>query len=91
MKKILSQKILLCSLLLSMLSGCATIGSSTRSTSTTEYIRDTKGQTIARIRDGSVYAPNGERTHRIDSQGNIYTTRSGNGRFAGERVGKIAK
>jgi len=70
-----------------MASGCSATGSGTTS-SNTEYIRTTQGQTLAKIRDGNVYLPNGVRTHRIDSAGNIYSVQ---GPTAGQRVGKITK
>lgn len=75
------------------LTGCSTTytGHTTSTPSNTQYIRDANGMTQARIRDGNVYNTQGIRTHRIDNQGNIYTTRSGNGKFAGERVGKISR
>lgn len=69
--------------------GCAS-GQQTSSTSyptrssNTEYIRNTQGQTVARITDGNVYKPDGTRVARIDSTGNIYNTR-------GVRVGKISR
>lgn len=67
--------------------GCSATGGGTIY-SETQYIRNTQGQTVARIRDGNVYQPNGVRTHRIDSTGNIYSVRGAN---AGQRVGRIAK
>lgn len=81
------QKIFLLSLCLVTLSGCAHHGYSSNNSST-EYIRDTQGQTVARIRDGNVYNTQGIRTHRIDSQGMIYSVQ---GKTAGQRVGKIGK
>lgn len=76
------------SLVLSVgLVGCASGGSST-SYSNTEYIRNTQGQTLAKIRDGNVYTPTGIRTHRIDSSGNIYSVQ---GKTAGMRIGKISR
>lgn len=68
-----------------LIQGCATGGTNSQS-SDTQYIRNTQGQTIAKIRDGNVYQPNGIRTHRIDSSGNIYSV---TGPTAGQRVGKI--
>lgn len=70
------------------LTGCSTTysGSATSTPSTTQYIRDANGIAVARISEGNVYAPNGVRTHRIDSSGNIYSTQGSN---AGMRVGKI--
>ena len=71
-----------------LLTGCSTtyIGSTASTPSNTQTIRDTNGQTVARIRDGNVYAPNGVRTHRIDSRGNVYSVQ---GATAGQRVGRI--
>ncbi len=66
--------------------GCSATGGSASASNDTQYIRNTQGQPIARIRDGNVYQPNGVRTHRIDSTGNIYSVR---GATAGQRVGKI--
>lgn len=87
--KILSSKFgVLGAIGLALLStGCAT-GGSYSIHSDTQYIRNTQGQTVARIRDGNVYQPNGVRTHRIDSGGNIYSTQGPN---AGQRVGRISK
>lgn len=85
----LSLKTSLFSLSLVMLSGCAAPGYTAMSTnSTTVRIYDINGQTVARIRDGDVYNTQGIRTHRIDSQGNIYSV---TGARAGQRVGKIGK
>jgi len=70
-----------------MLVGCSTTGSlPTGSTkpSSTEYIRDNRGVTQYRIREGNVFTPNGARVARIDSNGNIYNTR-------GQRIGSIKK
>jgi hypothetical protein len=67
------------------LTGCASGGSSyTGRSSDTQYVRDTNGQTVYRIQEGSVFKPNGERVARIDSSGNIFTT-------TGTRVGRISK
>ena len=71
-----------------LLTGCSTTTGSLNTSSTTQYIRDANGQTVARIRDGNVYTPNGVRTHRIDSRGNIYSVQGAN---AGMRVGKITR
>jgi hypothetical protein len=72
-----------------MLFGCAAPGYTTSSmNSTTTRIYDTTGITQVRIRDGDVYNTQGIRTHRIDSQGNIYSV---TGPRAGQRVGKIGK
>ena len=77
------------SLSLVMLSGCAVPGYTVTSTnSTTARIYDTNGQTVARIRDGDVYNTQGIRTHRIDSQGNIYSV---TGPRAGQRVAQIKR
>ncbi len=85
LKKIHLLKILSLSALAFMVSGCSATGSG-HTSSNTEYIRNTQGQTVAKIRDGNVYTPQGIRTHRIDSTGNIYSTQGAN---AGMRVGKI--
>jgi hypothetical protein len=67
------------------LSGCAS-GGSTHSgkSSDTQTVRDVNGTTQYRIRDSSVFTPNGTRVARIDSSGNIFNT-------SGARVGKISK
>lgn len=58
------------------------------SPSTTQSIRNTQGVTVARIRDSNFYTPTGIRTHRMDSQGNIFSVR---GPTAGMRIGRIGR
>ena len=67
------------------LTGCASSGGYHPSrSSNTEYIRNTQGQTVAKIQDGNIYKPDGTRIARIDSSGNIFNTQ-------GTRLGKISK
>lgn len=77
------------SLLALSLVGCAsgpkTLSSSYKASSTnTEYIRNTQGQTEYRITDGNVFTPTGTRVARIDSKGNIFNTQ-------GTRLGRVTK
>jgi outer membrane lipoprotein SlyB len=67
------------------LTGCASGGSTHMSRSSdTQTVRDVNGTTQYRIRDSSVFTPNGTRVARIDSSGNIFNT-------SGGRVGTISK
>jgi len=83
-------KYLLIILTLCSLTACAQSGGYGRSSAynDTQYVRDTKGNTLYKIQDGNIYTPNGTRTAKIDSSGNIYSTR---GATAGQRVGRISK
>jgi hypothetical protein len=67
------------------LTGCAS-GNITASPSSSipVFVRNTQGQTVARIQDSNVYKPDGTRVARIASDGNIYNT-------SGVRVGRISK
>jgi PBP1b-binding outer membrane lipoprotein LpoB len=67
-----------------LLTGCANTYSGYASTTTPQYVKNTQGQTVAKIQDGNVYTTSGVRTARIDSTGNIYNT-------SGVRVGRISK
>lgn len=82
---------LLATTLVLALTGCASSGSVTSSDSSynsSTLVRNTSGQTVARIQDGNVYKTDGTRVARIDSLGNIYSTTGPN---AGQRIGKISK
>ena len=54
--------------------------------SNTHTVRDVNGTTQYRVREGNVFATNGVRVARIDTNGNIYSTQ---GPTAGQRVGRI--
>lgn len=69
-----------------LLIGCASSGAGSQNN--VEYIRNTQGQTVARIQDGNIYNTQGQRTARIDTSGNIYST---TGVTAGQRVGRVGK
>jgi len=49
----------------------------------TQIIRDSRGATQYRIREGNVFTPNGTRVARIDSSGNIFNAN-------GARVGRVS-
>lgn len=69
------------------LTGCASNGGFQNhvagTSSATEYVRDSRGQTQFRIRDGSVFAPDGNRVARIDSTGRITNS-------SGATIGRIS-
>ena len=77
-------------LLLLSLTVTACAGSGSVASSDTEYIRNTSGQTVARITDSNIYLPNGQRIARIQN-GNIYSTSGSTGVPAGQRIGSFGK
>ena len=81
-------KLILIAVLVTTTAACSATGGGNSMASDTQYIRNTQGMTVAKIQNGNVYQPNGVRTHRIDSTGNIYSVRGAN---AGQRVGKIGR